>query len=135
MFCVRAALTIINGACPAPRQLASPVKPRPGKMAGMAVNRGNGGGFGSFVAMGDSFTEGLSDLRADGSMRGWADRFAERAAGSRPGFRYANLAVRAKVVREVADEQVPALSRCARIWSAWQRAATTCSGCAPTRTR
>jgi lysophospholipase L1-like esterase len=73
----------------------------------MAMNRGNSGGFGSFVAIGDSFTEGLSDLRADGSMRGWADRFAERAAEVTPGFRYANLAVRGKVVREVADEQVP----------------------------
>jgi lysophospholipase L1-like esterase len=72
----------------------------------MAVYRGNGGGFGSFVALGDSFTEGLSDLRADGGMRGWADRFAERAAEVTPGFRYANLAVRGKVVREVADEQV-----------------------------
>ncbi len=73
----------------------------------MAINGGNSGGFGSFVAMGDSFTEGLSDLRADGSMRGWADRFAERAAEVTPGFRYANLAVRGKVVREVAGEQVP----------------------------
>jgi lysophospholipase L1-like esterase len=73
----------------------------------MAVKRGNSGSFGSFAALGDSFTEGLHDQRADGSMRGWADRFAERVAEVTPGFRYANLAVRGKVVREVADEQVP----------------------------
>ncbi len=62
----------------------------------------------SFVALGDSFTEGLDDPRADqGGYRGWADRFAERLAASRPGFRYANLAVRGKLLREVAAEQVP----------------------------
>jgi lysophospholipase L1-like esterase len=72
----------------------------------MAGSRGNIG-FESFVALGDSFTEGLSDLRADGSLRGWADRFAERAAEVRPGLRYANLAVRGKVLRELADEQLP----------------------------
>src|SRR6266487_3049696 len=64
-------------------------------------------GVGSFAALGDSFTEGLDDLRPGGGLRGWADRFAERAAEVRPGFRYANLAVRGKLVREVADEQVP----------------------------
>jgi len=73
----------------------------------MAAHRGIGG-IGSFVALGDSFTEGLDDLSADGSgLRGWADRFAERVAEVRPGLRYANLAVRGKVLREVADEQVP----------------------------
>jgi len=78
---------------------------------------------GSFVALGDSFTEGLGDPYADGSgyrglgyggwsWRGWADRFAERLAAERlatgrPGPRYANLAVRGKLVGEVAAEQVP----------------------------
>src|ERR1700689_532782 len=78
---------------------------------------------GSFVALGDSFTEGLGDPYADGtgcrglgysgwSWRGWADRFAERLAAERlatgrPGLRYANLAVRGKLVGEVAAEQVP----------------------------
>jgi lysophospholipase L1-like esterase len=62
----------------------------------------------SFVALGDSFTEGLDDPRADqGGYRGWADRFAERLAGHQPGLRYANLAVRGKLLREVAEEQVP----------------------------
>src|SRR5215467_14659479 len=33
---------------------------------------------GTFVALGDSFTEGLDDPRADqGGYRGWADRVAE----------------------------------------------------------
>jgi len=63
---------------------------------------------GTFVALGDSFTEGLDDPRADqGGYRGWADRFAELLAARQPGLRYANLAVRGKVVRQVADEQVP----------------------------
>lgn len=63
---------------------------------------------GSFVALGDSFTEGLDDPRADQEgYRGWADRFAERLAAATPGLCYANLAVRGKLLREVADEQVP----------------------------
>jgi lysophospholipase L1-like esterase len=68
---------------------------------------------GSFVALGDSFTEGLDDLAADRSgYLGWADRFAlrlaeQRLAAQQPGLRYANLAVRGKRVREVAAEQVP----------------------------
>src|SRR5712691_5185378 len=79
---------------------------RAGKIASMAGRRGSTG-IGSFAALGDSFTEGLDDLRADGSLRGWADRFAERAAEVRPGLRYANLAVRGKVLRELAGEQLP----------------------------
>jgi lysophospholipase L1-like esterase len=63
---------------------------------------------GTFVALGDSFTEGLDDPRADEQgYRGWADRFAERLAAQRPGLRYANLALRGKVLRQVAEEQVP----------------------------
>ncbi|HEV3289077.1 MAG TPA: SGNH/GDSL hydrolase family protein [Streptosporangiaceae bacterium] len=63
---------------------------------------------GSFVALGDSFTEGLDDPRADQQgYRGWADRFAELLAERRPGLRYANLAVRGKKLAEVAEEQVP----------------------------
>jgi lysophospholipase L1-like esterase len=63
---------------------------------------------GTFVALGDSFTEGLDDPRADqGGYRGWADRFAEMLAARQPGLRYANLAVRGKVLRQVAEEQVP----------------------------
>lgn len=63
----------------------------------------------SFAALGDSFTEGVGDLCADGvSCRGWADRFAEHLACHGPGLRYANLAIRGKLLGEVLDEQVPA---------------------------
>lgn len=63
----------------------------------------------SFAALGDSFTEGVGDLCADGvSCRGWADRFAEHLADHRSGLRYANLAIRGKLLGEVLAEQVPA---------------------------
>jgi lysophospholipase L1-like esterase len=60
----------------------------------------------SFVAVGDSFTEGMSDLLPDGSYRGWADLLAARLAAGTPGFRYANLAVRGKLIGQIVDEQV-----------------------------
>jgi lysophospholipase L1-like esterase len=67
--------------------------------------------FGSFVALGDSFTEGVGDLYPDGTHQGWADRFARHVAAASPGLTYANLAIRGKVVRQVIDEQVPAAIR------------------------
>ena len=60
----------------------------------------------SLVAVGDSFTEGMSDLLPDGSYRGWADVLAGRMAAQTPGFRYANLAVRGKLIGQIVDEQV-----------------------------
>lgn len=62
----------------------------------------------TFVALGDSFTEGMSDFLPDGSYRGWADVLARRLADRHPGFRYANLAVRGKLIRQIADDQVDA---------------------------
>ncbi|MFF9864476.1 SGNH/GDSL hydrolase family protein [Streptomyces sp. NPDC013953] len=62
--------------------------------------------YNSFVAVGDSFTEGMSDLLPDGSYRGWADLLAARLAARTPGFRYANLAVRGKLIRQIVEEQV-----------------------------
>ncbi|KOT88200.1 SGNH/GDSL hydrolase family protein [Streptomyces rimosus] len=59
----------------------------------------------SFVAVGDSFTEGMSDALPDGSYRGWADLLAARLAARTPGFRYANLAVRGKLIGQIAAEQ------------------------------
>ncbi|MFI0776457.1 SGNH/GDSL hydrolase family protein [Streptomyces sp. NPDC021212] len=59
----------------------------------------------SFVALGDSFTEGMSDAHPDGGYRGWADLLAARLAARTPGFRYANLAVRGKLIRQIVDEQ------------------------------
>ena len=61
----------------------------------------------SYIAIGDSFTEGLDDFTADGRPRGWADRLAERLAQRHPGFEYANLAVRSKLLDEIVAEQVP----------------------------
>ncbi|MFD8073644.1 SGNH/GDSL hydrolase family protein [Streptomyces sp. NPDC059718] len=60
----------------------------------------------SFVALGDSFTEGMSDALPDGSYRGWADLLAGRLSAHAPGFRYANLAVRGKLIQQIVDEQV-----------------------------
>jgi lysophospholipase L1-like esterase len=64
--------------------------------------------FTTYVAVGDSFTEGLEDLGPDGQVyRGWADRLAELLAADAPEFRYANLAVRSRKMREILTEQVP----------------------------
>ncbi|MGR8011857.1 SGNH/GDSL hydrolase family protein [Streptomyces hypolithicus] len=60
----------------------------------------------SFVALGDSFTEGMSDALPDGSYRGWADLLAARLAAGTPGFQYANLAVRGKLIGQIVAEQV-----------------------------
>jgi len=63
----------------------------------------------SYVAVGDSFTEGMcDDLLPDGQFRGWADRVAAALAAELPGeeFRYANLAVRGKLIGQIHDEQV-----------------------------
>jgi lysophospholipase L1-like esterase len=65
----------------------------------------------SFVALGDSFTEGLDDWRPDGTPRGWADRVAERLGANSPGFRYANLAVRGKLLDQIVEDQLPVAER------------------------
>jgi lysophospholipase L1-like esterase len=63
----------------------------------------------SYVAMGDSFTEGMSDPYPDGSYRGWADLVAARLAiEAGPGFGYANLAVRGRLLDRVVTDQLPA---------------------------
>ncbi len=66
-----------------------------------------------FVAIGDSFTEGIGDPepRSVGGHRGWADRVAEVLAQSAPEFSYANLAVRGRLLQQIIDEQAePALA-------------------------
>ena len=60
----------------------------------------------SFVAIGDSFTEGLADDPGDGVYRGWADLVAQRLAGFEPELRYANLAVRGKLIAQIARDQL-----------------------------
>lgn len=66
--------------------------------------------FGTYVALGDSFTEGLWDYHPDGSLRGWADRLASAIAAQQAPepLNYANLAVRGKLLAQVLADQVPA---------------------------
>ena len=59
-----------------------------------------------FIAIGDSLTEGLSDKYLDGSYRGWADRVADEISKQNPDFRYANLAVRGKLLEQVVVDQL-----------------------------
>jgi lysophospholipase L1-like esterase len=62
----------------------------------------------TFVALGDSFTEGMQDeLGPDGRHMGWADRVAAAIATSTGGLRYANLAIRGRLLDQVVDEQLP----------------------------
>jgi lysophospholipase L1-like esterase len=62
----------------------------------------------SYVAVGDSFTEGMNDLRPDGTFRGWADLVAGRlSAAGGSDFGYANLAIRGRLFHAIVDEQVP----------------------------
>ena len=64
-----------------------------------------------YVAIGDSFTEGVADRGLGDSYYGWADRLAQRLANryctsSRP-LQYANLAVRGRLLTTMVEEQVP----------------------------
>ena len=63
-----------------------------------------------FVALGDSFTEGIGDpepASPDGN-RGWADRVAEVLSQQVDDFAYANLAVRGKLIAQIIAGQVEA---------------------------
>jgi lysophospholipase L1-like esterase len=60
-----------------------------------------------YVAIGDSFTEGLGDTRPDGTERGWADLVAAGlAAGEGGAVSYANLAVRGRLLEPIVTEQL-----------------------------
>ncbi|MDT0327389.1 SGNH/GDSL hydrolase family protein [Nocardiopsis lambiniae] len=67
----------------------------------------------SYVALGDSFTEGMSDPYPDsdsvpnGRYRGWADRVAEHLTDHVGEVRYANLAVRGRLIGQILEEQLP----------------------------
>ncbi|MCA4131764.1 SGNH/GDSL hydrolase family protein [Arthrobacter sp. M4] len=66
-----------------------------------------------YVALGDSFTEGLGDPEpgSPGGLRGWADRVAEELGKDHPGFTYANLAVRGLLLEQILNQQTgPALA-------------------------
>ncbi|GIH80454.1 SGNH hydrolase [Planobispora longispora] len=49
----------------------------------------------------------MNDHISGDRYRGWADRLAERLAADAPELRYANLAVRGRLIRQILDEQVP----------------------------
>jgi len=61
-----------------------------------------------YVALGDSFTEGIGDPepRSPGGHRGWADRVAEVLSAKTDQFAYANLAIRGRLLQQIAEEQV-----------------------------
>lgn len=63
-----------------------------------------------YVALGDSFTEGVGDVDAErpNGVRGWADRVAEQLARVNDDFGYANLAIRGRKLRQIMAEQVDA---------------------------
>lgn len=62
-----------------------------------------------YVAIGDSFTEGVGDERPVGTPRGWADLTAEGwAAAIGEPIEYANLAIRGRLAWPVVDEQLEA---------------------------
>lgn len=65
---------------------------------------------GRYVAVGDSFTEGVGDTNKHlpNGVKGWADRVAEGLARETPGWEYANLAVRSKRLRHIIGEQLDA---------------------------
>lgn len=66
-----------------------------------------------YVALGDSFTEGIGDPdeSVPGGNRGWADRVAEELGREVEDFSYANLAIRGRLHREIITEQLePALA-------------------------
>ncbi|MEJ1155436.1 SGNH/GDSL hydrolase family protein [Microbacterium marmarense] len=65
-----------------------------------------------YVAIGDSFTEGVGDELPDGHVRGWADLTAQGwADASGESVEYANFAIRGKLVRPIVEEQLePALA-------------------------
>ncbi|MWB98437.1 SGNH/GDSL hydrolase family protein [Agromyces seonyuensis] len=65
-----------------------------------------------YVAIGDSFTEGVGDPEPGlpNGLRGWADRVAEVLATGTEDFAYANLAIRGRLIQQIIDEQIePAL--------------------------
>lgn len=61
-----------------------------------------------FVAIGDSFTEGVGDddRTYPNGLRGWADRVAEQLAERDDELSYANLAIRGRLLPDVLAAQV-----------------------------
>ncbi|OIV37511.1 SGNH hydrolase [Mangrovactinospora gilvigrisea] len=70
---------------------------------------------GTYLAIGDSFSEGLNDRAPGGGFAGWADRLAEHLDAARPDgappLRYGNTAVRGKLLGQIVRDQVPIAER------------------------
>jgi lysophospholipase L1-like esterase len=64
--------------------------------------------FTRYVALGDSFTEGVGDPHpsSPNGWRGWADHVAVALAQTNPELRYANLAVCGSRMDEILEEQI-----------------------------
>ena len=64
-----------------------------------------------YVAIGDSFTEGIADRGLGNSYLGWADRLAQNLSDAyctaESPLRYGNLAVRGRLLTQMVTEQVP----------------------------
>jgi lysophospholipase L1-like esterase len=65
-----------------------------------------------YVAIGDSFTEGVGDALPGGGTRGWADLVAAGLSAGLAGrgepLEYANLAIRGRLLRPIVTEQLEA---------------------------
>lgn len=63
-----------------------------------------------YIALGDSFTEGVGDIdpSSPNGVRGWADRVAAQLIENDPTWGYANLAIRGRKLQQVLDEQLDA---------------------------
>jgi len=65
-----------------------------------------------YVAIGDSFSEGVGDELPDGSVRGWADLVAAGLSAALAGrgetLEYANLAIRGRLLRPIVTTQLDA---------------------------
>lgn len=93
------AITTANGDSASPAILTSVARKTPGRWT-------------TYVALGDSLTEGLCDTsrQGEGQYRGWADRLAMLLAhggGAAQAPLYANLAVRSRRIADVTDVQIP----------------------------
>ena len=61
----------------------------------------------TFVALGDSMTEGVGDPLPDGSLLGWAGRLSGWLTEQRSDLRFENLARRSLTTAEIRESQLP----------------------------
>ncbi|WP_372434903.1 SGNH/GDSL hydrolase family protein [Myceligenerans salitolerans] len=97
---------------PAPEPAAAPAE-NVASPAGSAAEPDDTPRWTRYVAIGDSFTEGLWDPYPglEDTQRGWADRLAtslseRRIAAGEPAIEYANLAIRGRLLRPIIAEQL-----------------------------